>query len=176
MLTARELLRHQADLAFKELLESIEGLSEAQAWAKVELLPEEYLHSEGSVLSMVTHIAGAKQVYGSCAYRNSEVRWRDTVARMESFWPSWDEAKRFLHESHDYWLSTWADETDFERFVKTFRDTDWPSWRIVTTMTQHDSYHAGQIQLMRSMLHPTDTPPPAEGDLWRKYCGELPSW
>ncbi|HZH98809.1 MAG TPA: DinB family protein [Fimbriimonadaceae bacterium] len=172
----RELLIEHAAYSFRELLESIEGLSEQQSWARVELLPDEYLHSEGSILSTVVHVAAAKQLYGSCAYRDKEVRWRDMVAQMESFWPSWEDAKKFLQESHDYWLGTWATESDFTRPVKTFRDADWPSWKVIYTICHHDSYHAGQIQLMRSMLQPTDTPPPAEGDLWRKYCGELPSW
>lgn len=175
-MTPIELLKLQADEAFKELMDSIEGLSEGQAWARLTYLPDEYLHSEGSIMSIVAHIAGAKHVYGSAAYRDLEVRWRDTVERLESFWPSWEEARKFLVETHEYWLSTWADEEDVTRLVKRFNGQDWPSWKIISTMSHHDSYHAGQIQLMRATLAPTDVPPPQEGDLWRQYCGELYAW
>lgn len=171
-----QLLRSQADLAYKELEESLEGVSEELAWARVELQPGEYLHSEGSILSIVAHLAGCRQVYGSAAYRGLEVRWRDTVDQLNRYWPDWDEAKRCLREAHQYWLGTWEQETDFERPVKNFREVDWPSWKIVTTVTLHDTYHAGQIQMLRSVLAPSSTPPPNEAALWKQYCEPLPSW
>jgi len=171
-----ELLKLEADHAYKVFLESIDGVTEEQAWAVAELKPGEYMHAEGSILSTVMHVAAGKFLYGSCAYRDFEVRWRHTIERMESFWPSWDAAKAYLDEAHTYWLETWSQETDLDRMVKSFRADDRPSWRIIWTVAYHDCYHAGQIHYLRSILEPTSTPPPGEGDLWRRDCGPLPSW
>jgi hypothetical protein len=171
-----ELLRLESDLAFKELLDSIEGVTEGQSWGRVEFLPDEYMHSEGSILSTIMHIAAPKFLYGSAAYRNLEVRWRDTVDRLEEIWPNWERAKAYLHEAHTYWRSTWEGETDMERMVTTFSGKEWPNWRVISTVTQHDCYHAGQIQLLRATVPASNVPPPEEGDLWRKYCQPLVSW
>jgi hypothetical protein len=173
--TAGELLKAEADKEWRELLSAIEGVPERLSWARVSCQPGEYLHSEGSILSNVVHLAGCKIMYGSAAFRSMEVRWRDTVERMESLWPSWEGAKEWLHESHLYWLASWAEEEDFERLVKTNWGDDWPSWRIISTVTQHDSYHAGQIQLLRAVLEPTDEPPPREGETWKEYSSPF-SW
>ena len=173
---AANLLKAQAELAYSELLGCIKDLDEKLAWAKVECQPGEYLHSEGSILSLVYHIAGGKSVYGGWAYRNHERGWGFTVEAMEKYWPSWNAAKDCLAEAHEYWMNSWSQESDFERLVDRFNGEKQPSWKIITTVTQHDVYHGGQIQVLRSTLAPTDNPPPEEGDLWRKYCAELPSW
>ncbi len=171
-----EVLKLNAREAFQELLDSIDGVTENQAWAKVDCQPGEYMHTEGSILSNVLHVAGGKFIYGSAAYRDLEVRWRDVVGRFESFWPSWDKTKEYLYEAQDYWLSFWAKEDDIERLVTRFDGNQWPSWKIIWTVTDHDGYHAGQTQMLRSILAPSLSPPPGEADLWRKYCGETPSW
>ncbi|MEZ0326455.1 MAG: DinB family protein [Fimbriimonas sp.] len=171
-----DLLKLESQAAFQDLLDSIDGVSEQQAWGKVEFLPGEYMHSEGSILSTVMHIAAPKFLYGSAGYRNLEIRWRDTVDRLERFWPSWEGAKEYLHEAHEYWQSTWANERDLERMVTTFSGKQWPNWRVIWTVTQHDSYHAGQIHLLKAIVPPSTNPPPDESDLWRKYCEPLPSW
>lgn len=171
-----ELLRLQAEAVYKEMLESIEGVSEQQAWARVECQPDQYLHTEGSIYSIVAHVAACKFIYGSCAYRNLEVRWRDTLARLEGFWPSWNALTDYLAESHKYWMDSWEGETDVEREVMRFDGNLWKSCRIIWTVTHHDSYHAGQIQVLRSTLAPSATPPPSEADEWKKYCADLPSW
>ncbi len=171
-----DVLKLEADASYKELLLSLEGLDERQAWA-VQLPREgEYMHTEGSILSEVLHVAGGKFLYGSAAYRGLEIRWRDIVARLEEFWPDWPSALAYLQEAQDYWLATWTDEVDLERAVKTFHDKEWPSWKIIWTINHHDSYHAGQIQMLRSILPPSELPPLPEGDQWRKACQTLPSW
>lgn len=171
-----ELIKLQSEYSYKELLDSFEGVSEQQAWAKVECQPGEYMHTEGSILSQVAHIAGCKFLYASAAYRDLEIRWRDVVERLEKIWPDWEALKAYSQEAHDYWLASWTNETDLNRLVKNFRLKDVPSWRILTIPSYHDSYHAGQIQVLRSTLPPSATPPPNEADEWRRACGDLPSW
>src|SRR5690606_41705623 len=45
-----------------------------------------------------------------------------------------------------------------------------PTWKLIATVVQHDQYHAGQIHMQRAILAPSSTPPPPEGELWKKYC------
>ncbi|WP_025227518.1 DinB family protein [Fimbriimonas ginsengisoli] len=171
-----DLLRLEADAAFVDLLASLEGISEEQAWGQAKLLPDEYMHSEGSIYSVVLHIAAGKFIYGSVGYRNMEVRWRDCVARFESFWPDWKAAKEYLNEGQAYWLQSWGAETDLERMVPIHQGRQMPSWQAIWTVIHHDAYHAGQIQYLRATVPPSKVPPPEEGDLWRQYCGPSPSW
>ena len=167
-----DLLRSEAGEAFNQLLQTLDGLTEAQSWGILSCQPGEYLHAEGSILSNITHIAGGKFMFGSSAFRNLEYRWRDIVAKMDTFWPGLEGAKAMLLESHAYWMEAWSMETDLERPVKTPWNEAWPSWKAIWTVCQHDSYHAGQIQMLRSTVLPSDEPPPPEGDTWLEYCHE----
>ena len=164
-----DVLKAQASEAYEQLVASIDGVDRRLAWARLPLRPGEYLHTEGSILSVVAHVAGCKIMYASAAYRGLEVRWRDVVERMEGLWPDWDQAKSWLAEAHEYWMQSWAGESSFERTVKTNWEEDWPNWKIIGCMTQHDAYHAGQIQVLRAALEPTDEPPPREGEIWKEY-------
>ena len=171
-----ELLKLQAEAAFNDFLQSVEGVTQEQAWAKAELRPGEYLHTEGSILSQVAHVAGCRFMYASAGYKDLEIRWRDVVARMESFWPDWEAAKEWLKESYSYWLDAWGRETDFERMVEIPQGRSIPSWKAIWIVTNHDGYHAGQIQILRATLAPTFEPPPSESEDWKKYCKPLPTW
>lgn len=167
-----ELLRHQADAAFNDLLAVLGGLTEPESWGILKCRPGEYLHTEGSILSNIVHIASCKFMYASAAYRNLDLRWRDVIQRMDAFWPSLDGAMAWLLESQAHWLESWAGETDFERPVKTNWNETWPSWKVIWTVTHHDAYHAGQIQMLRSVVEPSEVPPPAEGHIWLEYTHE----
>lgn len=171
-----DLLYRQAEEAYRELRSSLEGVSEGLAWARLELQPEEYLHTEGSILSMVVHLAGVKMMYGGWAFQNRAVRYRDVVSRIDRFWPSWAVAQSFLDECHRSWLHSWATETNFSREVEHPSGGKWPAWKLISLVNGHDLYHAGQIQVLRSSLAPTDQPPASETDDWRKYCEPLESW
>jgi hypothetical protein len=172
---AARLLQLEADAAFQELLASLDGVPERLAWARIELRPGEYLHTEGSILSNVVHVAGCKLLYGSAAYRNLEIRWRDAVARMEEFWPDWEAAKAWLREAHAYWMASWQGETDLERMVDTNWGDRWPSWQVISSMIRHDAYHAGQIQILRTTQVETHIPPPRESAIWKEFSSEF-SW
>ena len=173
-MSPRDLLINQSQASYKELLDSLDGVSEALSWAAPKVNEGDYLHTEG-ILSAVIHVAGCKVMYGSAAFRDLELRWRDVKARIDPFWPSLDGAKAYLQESQEYWLSTWADETDFERTVKTNWNADWPAWKVIWMVTHHDAYHAGQIQMLRSTLKPSDMPPPSETDTWEAHASPY-SW
>lgn len=172
----RQTLVDLSAMAWSTLLESIENLSEGLAWASVTLQPDEYLHSEGSILSQLAHIANGKLIYGSVGFRDTELRWRELSPKIDSLWPSLEAVVGWLQESHAYWLASWAHVEDLDAPRPRFDGSLMPGWKLIATVTQHDAYHAGQIHLQRAILAPSATPPPPEGALWEKYCKDFPAW
>jgi hypothetical protein len=175
-MTDHQTLIKLADHAFTTLLESLDGLTEEQSWATLQLQPEEYLHSEGSILSQIAHIANGKIIYASVGFKNTEVRWRELSPKIDSIWPSLTAVTEWLHESHNYWLDSWRNIADLETMRPKFDHTLMPTWHLIATGIHHDHYHAGQITMQRAILAPSSTPPPPEGDLWKKYCENYPCW
>lgn len=172
------LLKGQSELAFQEIVEACAGLSEGKSWAAPPQTGSDYLHTDGSILGVVLHVASAKFIYGSCAFRDNEIRWRDCADRIDRFEPSWTGALDYLHESHRYWLETWGDllSSDLEAERPNFRGQLLPSWKIIRVMIHHDSYHAGQIAVLRYALVETDKPPISYAADIREFCRDLPSW
>ena len=173
-----DVLKAAADLAFKELTTALEGVTEAESWAVLQPAADDYLHSDGSVHGITLHIATCKMLYGSCAFRNLEIRWRDLADEVEKFEPSWPTAMEYLSKAQKYWLDTWADLTDddLDREFPRFRGELWPAWKLIETVIQHDVYHSGQIALIRYATQGSSTPPPSVAEDIRKYCADLPSW
>ncbi len=172
----RTTLIRLSDLAFETLLESIEGLTEEHSWAMLQLQPEEYLHTEGSILSQIAHVANGKIIYASVGFRETEVRWRELSPKIDSIWPNLALVSEWLHEAHSYWKASWVEVEDLELERSRFDGSMVPGWKLVATGIHHDHYHAGQIQMQRAICAPTSTPPPTEGDLWEKYCKDFPCW
>jgi len=101
------LLRRESELAYADLLETLEGVTVSQAWAVLPHGGTDYLHTDGSIHGVVLHVAACKRMYGSIAFRQGEVRWRDCADQVERFEPSWAAALEYLAESQRYWLGTW---------------------------------------------------------------------
>ena len=172
----RSTLIKLSDLAWQTLLESIEGLTEEIAWSPLTLQSGEYLHTEGTILSQIAHVANGKIIYASVGFRGNEVRWRELSPKIDSIWPNLTLVEEWLHEAHNYWKDSWADVEDLEQERLRFDGTLVPGWKLIATGIHHDHYHAGQIQLQRTISAPTNTPPQPEGDLWEKYCKDFPCW
>jgi uncharacterized damage-inducible protein DinB len=175
-MTDRETLIQLSNLAWETLRGALDGLAEGVAWASVDCQPGEYLNTEGSILSQIAHVANGKIIYASVGFRNTDVRWRDLSPKVDSLWPSLDAIVAWLYEAHEYWMKSWAEIEDFHTDRPHFTGNSQPAWKLIATGIHHDHYHAGQIQLMRSMLAPSATPPPPEGALWKKYCKGFPCW
>lgn len=173
-----ELLGLHAEHAYEALLESLNDVPEEQAWAVAGLDGPDYLHSNGSILGIVQHIASCKVMYASAGFRNLEVRWRLCADRIEALGSDWHANLAYLEESQDYWMSSWHDlqEADLPALRQTNWGVEWPAWRIIATMTHHDSYHAGQIALLRASLKPSATPPESTANHIREYLRDSPSW
>ena len=153
----------QVDLAYKELVSSIEGIDEQGSWRRLVPAEGDYLHSDGSILGQVTHVAGCKVLYASAGFRGFEIRLRDVIDRTIQIGSDWRAAKTYLEEAQAYWLESCKSLSDdsLEQMVMTNWGDPWPTWRIFATMIGHDHYHAGQIALTRSVAPlPQDPPPP----------------
>lgn len=147
-----ELLRLESEEAFRELLSAIDGISEAESWFVFSAT--DALHTNASVSGIVEHVATCKLMYASAAFTNNEFSWRDCANRLDELNQDWARIKEFLNESQEYWLRSWRnfDDAQLEEERHTNWGELWPAWRIVSSMSHHDSYHAGQINLMRQSL------------------------
>src|SRR5687767_8602285 len=111
-MTAVELLKAESELAYADLLEALNGVTEKQSWAMLPNNGPDYLHTDASIHGIALHIASCKVMYGSIAFRNTEIRWRDCADRIETFEPSWPAAMAYLDESQKYWMSSWSHLTN----------------------------------------------------------------
>ncbi len=155
--------RNQVELAYKELTDSFEGLDERGSWMRLAPKADDYLHSDGSILGQVTHVAGCKVLYTSAAFYDMEIRLQAVTQRTIEIGTSWEAAKQYLSESQEYWLGSWQGLTDsqLEDLVATNWGDRWPIWKVLHSMIAHDHYHAGQIALTRTVAPiPTEPPPP----------------
>ncbi len=175
-MTLLDLLKSDAEYAYAELLKSIEGVTEPQAWTILPNNGPDYLHTDGSIQGIVLHICSTRWAYASICFRNTEIRWRDIADQMEQFEPSWDKAIDYLKRGHEYWMASWANIEDLNEMRPTNWKEDRPAWQILQIASQHDSYHAGQIALLRYAVGDSQTPPPPYAEDIRKYCQDSKHW
>jgi uncharacterized damage-inducible protein DinB len=173
-----DLLRADAEYAFDRLRETLAGVGERHAWARLPEGGQDFLHTDASIQGIVLHVAGGKRMVASAGFRGMRTRWRDVAAQMDGFEPDWAAALRYLDACHADWMDAWAGlrDEDLETPVLRPQGDAWPAWRIVELQSHHDSYHAGQIAVLRYALGEADAPPPKTADDIRQYCSELPSW
>lgn len=173
-----ELLKYQAELTYANLRAAIDGVTEKQAWAVLPNNGSDYIHTDGSIHGLVLHIATCKRIYGSVAFRNSEIRWRDCADDLDKIEPSWEAAVEYLEESHQYWMASWADlaDADLEREFLHFRHRMVPAWKLIHTVIDHDTHHGAQISLIRYAIGESDVPPPSSAEDIRNSCKDIPSW
>ncbi len=173
-----EVLRGDAEYAFREVEKSLEGVTQAEAWAVLPNHGSDYLHTDGTIHGLVHHLAGMKKMHASTCFRNAEYRWRDLYKFTQTIEPDWDKALQFLHEAHRYWMESWAHLKDEDLLA--LRPTNWSSDRsaldIIRIANQHDSYHAGQIAVLRYGVSESSRVPPSVSEDILKYCRELKYW
>jgi hypothetical protein len=174
-----EVLRLEDDLAHRQLWEALDGVTPEEAWAVPPKEGRDYLHTDGSILAITQHVAVCLVMYGSAAFRDGEIRWSDCAARMDEVGTDWEKTLAHLREAHAYWRGTWGELRDEEltRPVKTNWGAEWPAWRVLATMSQHATYHAGQIALLKAVLSPAVEPTAwsSAGDI-RHCCKDSPFW
>lgn len=173
-----DLVRRQSEESFRYLLETLEGVDEPHSWSVVPMKEGEYLHSNGSILTIVQHVASCKRMYASAGFRNGELTWRACAEIYDEVGPSWERTIQDLRDAHQYWMGC-LEALPGDRFEETvFRPQgdQWPIWRIVSMMVYHDAYHGGQIEVLKASLGPSSTPPPSTGDDIREHCRDGPFW
>lgn len=167
-------LQRWSESAFEALLNNLEGLTDQQAWWCAPLGgTEEYLHSSGSILGIVLHVASCKAMYAEYAFGEGKLTWRDMSRRAREAEPYLQKAIGWLREAQDFWLRSWERLSDAELTVlrKTNWGEDWTTEKIITEMLHHDIYHTGQTWLIRAQL-PKDLSganPVSEAELWGQY-------
>ena|SRR5687768_10946630 len=170
--------RKQADQAYRDLTSSFEELDEPGSWRRLVPVEGDYLHSDGSILGQVTHVAGCKVLYASAAFYEMEIRLRQVTDRTIAIGHDWDAAKAYLVESQDYWINSWKDveAASLEEMVATNWGEQWPLWKVLDTVIGHDHYHAGQIALTRSVAPIATEPPPATSDEEIDFLKTFSAW
>ena len=131
---ATDLLRLQAEQAYRDLTDTLRDISEGHVWAVAPLKGRGYLHTSGSILEIVQHIATCKVVYGSAAFRDTAVRWRDCAARLDDIGPDWQQNYAYLEESHAAWIACWSalGGNELLGLRSTNWGEQWPTWRIIS--------------------------------------------
>lgn len=177
-MNAVEVLRHESQMAYDDFLELLAGVTEKQAWAVLPNNGPDYLHTDATIHGVTLHVASGKIMYGSIAFRNTEIRWRQLADEIAEFEPDWEKAVAFFRKAHGYWLSTWSDFTDadLDREVLHFSGSIWPAWKVIRMINYHEAYHGGQIAMLRYGVAESETKPPSMAEDIREYCAELPSW
>ena len=177
-MNACQALREEATLSYKRLTDTLAEISEPLSWAQIHVVPPAYIHTNGTIIGIVQHITACKFMYGSAAFRATEIRWRDCFDRLEAVGTSWEGTLAYLDEAHAYWMSTWSElpDDELEDEKKRFDHALWPAWKLIATMTHHDGWHGGQIAMLGSVLLPTDVPPDMKLDEERRCVKDLPTW
>jgi uncharacterized damage-inducible protein DinB len=177
-MTVVDSLRRLSGLAHQEMVEAVEGVSEGQSWAVLPNNGPDYLHSDGSIHAIALHVATCKVMYASAGFKGTEIRWRDLAEKVASFEPSWQRAVEYLHEAQRYWLESWSDleDDDLQREIQHPQGAMMPAIEIIALMTLHDSYHAGQIVMLRYGVAETDLHPPSAAEDIRVHCADSVSW
>lgn len=173
------LLKEMTDVAYRELESAIEGVTDAQSWGVLPNLGADYLNTDASIHGITLHVATGKFIYGSVSFRESEIRYRQLADEIEAIEPSWEAAVAYLRKSQEYWLSTWAHFSDADLLKEYLHPNSgkyWPGWKYVHLQITHDTYHAGQIFMLRYGCPESDVPPPSVAEDIRKYCPETISW
>ena len=172
------LFKAQAELAFAELKQSCNGLDERGSWKRLTPVDGDYLHSDGTILGQVTHIAGCKVLYASAAFHHMEIRLREITEQQIRIGSNWNKALEYLEESQAYWLKSWEGLSDasLQEMAATNWGDEWPIWKILHTVTAHDSYHAGQIAITRATAEEPVAPPPPMSDEELDFLRTFRAW
>jgi uncharacterized damage-inducible protein DinB len=113
-----------------------------------------------SIESIVLHVGSCKVMYADYAFRNGTLNRSDTEVQP---WPEGEapmvESISWLVTVHNQLVehvSGLADDAELDRLRRTNWGDEWRTRSIIGAMITHDSYHAGEINHLRSMLGTDD--------------------
>lgn len=151
-MTAKQYLTGTLQIAFDELARSLEGVTARDSrWgARADWRRYPYgVGLDGSVAGIVHHVAAWKNVAAD-GLENGSFPSEESVRPPG---PGWEGLLSWLHEGQARLVRILGGLTDadLEREMEFFGEA-MPVHQILTLFIQHDSYHAGQINLLRQQM------------------------
>jgi hypothetical protein len=112
-----------------------------------------------SIAAIVLHVGSCKYMYDDYAFRSATLRWDAPPA-----WPANaatmppQEMLAWMDEGHRLLAGSIAclDERAIDELRLTNWGERWPTRRIIRVMIEHDLYHAGEVNHLRSILQRSD--------------------
>ena len=109
--------------------------------------------SDRSIQYIVEHLGLCKIMYENHAFGDGGLRWEDRLIEDESVFATVPSAIEWLCGCNNKWRQSVAALTDEDLLVP--RKTNWGEmaetrW-IISAMLEHDVYHAGEINYMRTL-------------------------
>jgi hypothetical protein len=117
------------------------------------------LGGQRSVCDIVRHVGGSKFMYHNHAFGDATLTWDTALVNGNEALESVESAMAWLRvgkERLSLSVSSLSDDADLAHP----RMTNWGEWKdtrwIIATLIQHDLYHAGEINHLRSLRQGTD--------------------
>lgn len=111
-----------------------------------------------SIRDIVRHVGGSKLMYHNHAFGDAKLTWDDPLVDGGEALSSVTTALAWLRQGHERLRQSIAVLNDAELLRE--RATNWGELKetrwIVATMIQHDLYHAGEINHIRSLRQGND--------------------
>jgi hypothetical protein len=119
-------------------------------------------HGVRTIESIALHVGSCKVMYDEYAFGPGHLSWGDAEVQP---WPpgeaSFDETIGWLEDVHGRFVEHVRALRDED--LATLRPTNWGELRetrwLISTIAQHDVYHSGEVNHLRSIL--------ASNDAWR---------
>lgn len=113
-----------------------------------------------SIAEIAQHVGDCKRMYANHAFDDGQMTWHEVASRWQSLPPK-SEMVDWLREGHAYLRGFVDHQTDDELMV--LRKANWGAMHetrwLISTMIEHDLYHAGEINHIRAVLQSTDAWP-----------------
>jgi hypothetical protein len=112
-----------------------------------------------SIRDIVQHVGGSKFMYHDHAFGDATLAWDDPLVDGGEALASSTSAIEWLRAGQERLRRSIAALTDDSELLRP-RLTNWGEWKetrwIIVVMIQHDLYHAGEINHLRSLCQGTD--------------------
>lgn len=127
------------------------------------LVPEDWLWvpagGRRSIRDIVRHVGGCKFMYHDYAFGDATLTWEDPLVDGGDALASSGSAIAWLRTGQERLRQSIAALDDDAELLRP-RLTNWGEWEetrwIIAVMIQHDLYHAGEINHLRSLRQGTD--------------------
>jgi hypothetical protein len=112
-----------------------------------------------SIRDIIQHVGGSKFMYHDHAFGDATLAWDDPLVDGGEALASSMSAIEWLRAGQERLRRSIAALTDDSELLRP-RLTNWGEWKetrwIIVVMIQHDLYHAGEINHLRSLRQGTD--------------------